>query len=227
MLFKVKRFSTKQKLFETEDGNLIEPINGKYKYFKMSNGTYVEGILSELTKKDLKGLTTEKELDAEIGKQLLDEFFQNYKPTNEVNQPKWKMTISKLLGMFSNDYKDKENLDKLFKKITTIENFSEFLSFSTQDFKDLTIDDLHKNHNISIDGIVKMVREGVRIKTIEDYIKFAGYVVPEGLPQRPKDTGIDVKKFREKARSNEEFIKLLNKEFAQTVEDFLEKVDWH
>lgn len=76
----------------------------------------------------------------------MDEFFQNYKPTNEVNQPKWKMTISKLLGMFSNDYKDKENLDKLFKKITTIENFSEFLSFSTQDFKELTIDDLHKHY---------------------------------------------------------------------------------
>lgn len=86
--------------------------------------------------------------------------------------------------------------------------------------------DMHNNHNISIEGIVKMVREGVRIKTIEDYIKFAGYCVPEGLPQRPKDTGIDVKKFRERFSSNKDFIKLLNKEFATRVKNFLEEDGW-
>lgn len=148
MLIKVKRFSTRQKIFETEAGVTIEPINNNYNYFRTPEGVYVEGILSELTKKELaKNLkTTEvtKTFDASIGKQMLEKHFEKYTPTSEANKAKWTMTLANLMGIFNENYKDQKNLEKLYKKVFT-ENFVEFLSFSDKDFKDLTVDELLKH----------------------------------------------------------------------------------
>lgn len=52
MLLKVKRFSDRQKLLETEDGVPIEPVNQQYRYFRSPLGTCVDGIRSELDKKN-------------------------------------------------------------------------------------------------------------------------------------------------------------------------------
>lgn len=186
MLFKLKRFSNTQIVYEAEDGTLLEPVESQFRYFKLLSGPcrgiYMEAMASVLSKKELtkalKARAPAKVCDPSIARDILDRYFQTVVPSEEADLSKWPETVSKLLDLFSSSYADAQHLDVLARWLTK-ENFVEFLTFSDRKFAALSVQELIEEQQ----ACQKRETECWSFSTLKSTFHFSDSLIRKLLPE--------------------------------------------